>query len=108
MQLLPLDGGSPITIRGNLGFKWSSTGSAVSITATYGIIPVDRSYLISLPHGQIIPPIPADGFYSEKQVVDLPGAQRLDERSVVPGPSPGVYAFFRGATQRNLYRIPIR
>jgi serine/threonine protein kinase len=108
MQLLPLDGGSPITIRGNLGFKWSSNGSALSITATYGIIPVDRSYLISLPHGQIIPPIPADGFYSEKQVVDLPGAQRLDERSVVPGPSPGVYAFFRGATQRNLYRIPIR
>jgi hypothetical protein len=107
-QLLPLDGGSPILLGGNLGFKWSSNGSAVSIAATYGIIPVDRSYLISLPHGQIIPPIPADGFTSEAQVASLPGAQRLDARSVVPGPSPGVYAFFRGATQRNLYRIPIR
>jgi serine/threonine protein kinase len=107
-QLIPLDGGPPVVLGGNISFKWAHNGSALSITATYGIIPVGRSYLISLPYGQIIPPIPAKGFHSEPQVAELPGAQRLDERSVVPGPSPGVYAFFRGATQRNLYRIPIR
>ena len=33
---------------------------------------------------------------------------RVYEVGVVPGPSPGVYAFYRGTTpQRNLYRILI-
>jgi serine/threonine protein kinase len=106
-QLLPLDGGSPVTLNGNVSFKWSSSGRALSITAVFGIISSTRSYLISLPPGQMIPPIPAGGFHSEKELAGLVGAQRLDARSVVPGPSPDVYAFFRGATQRNLYRVPI-
>ena len=32
---------------------------------------------------------------------------RIDVQLAVAGPSPAVYAFYRGTTQRNLYRIPI-
>jgi len=37
----------------------------------------------------------------------VPGGRRIEGRLVTLGPTPGVYAFYRGATQRNLYRIPI-
>jgi hypothetical protein len=52
--------------------------------------------------------IPALGFRSEQELASLPGARRIEASGVVPGPSPNVYAFYRGATQRNLYRIPIQ
>jgi hypothetical protein len=65
--------------------------------------------MIPLPPGQILPKIPPAGFTSEQEVAGLPGARRIDEVGVTPGPSPGVYAFYRGTTpQRNLYRIPIQ
>ena len=57
--------------------------------------------------GKVLPPIPAGGFHSEEEEASLPGAHRIDAAGVVPGPSPEVYAFYRGTTQRNLYRIPI-
>ena len=44
---------------------------------------------------------------SETQIADLPGARRMDVLSV-PGGSPDTYAFYRGTTQRNLYRIPLQ
>ena len=54
-----------------------------------------------------MPKIPAAGLLSEEDVASLPGARRINEIEVVPGTSPDVYAFYRGAAQRNLYRIPI-
>jgi hypothetical protein len=53
---------------------------------------------------------------SEEQIAHLQGAHKIDVAAtvsdvasgIVPGPSPDVYAFYRGRTQRNLYRIPIR
>ena len=48
------------------------------------------------------------GFASEQDIARLPGARRIDALMAVPGPSPDVYAFHRGTTQRNLYRIPVQ
>jgi hypothetical protein len=106
-QVFPLDGESPVTIGGGINFNWSPDGSALSMSATFGAIPNGRSYLVPLQRGQAIPRIPAGGFHSEEEVAHLPGAGRIDAVSV-PGPSGTVYAFYRGATQRNLYRIPIQ
>ena len=78
---------------------WGDTGA---------IIPENRTYLVPLPRGQALPRIPAGGFRSEEEVARLPGARRIDESGVRPGPSLDVYAFYRGAAQRNLYRIPIQ
>ena len=55
-----------------------------------------------------LPPVPAGGFRSEDEVAQLPGARRVDVPTVVPGPSPDVYAFSRITSQRNLYRIPVQ
>jgi hypothetical protein len=82
----------------------------LSVTSESGApIPEGRSYLIPLPRGQALPRIPAGGgFHTEEEIARLPGARRIDAYGVMPGPSLDVYAFYRGATQRNLYRIPIQ
>jgi Tol biopolymer transport system component len=106
-QLFPLDGGSPVVIGGGTTFRWAPNGSALSFTSTFGVIPDGRSYIVPLPRGQIIPRVPAGGFHSEDEIAHLPGAQRIESRSVVLSSSMDLYAFYRGATQRNLYRVPI-
>ena len=50
--------------------------------------------------------MPAAGLQSDGQVAQLQGARRVDALTV-PGPSIGVYAFYRSTTLRNLYRVPI-
>jgi hypothetical protein len=46
-------------------------------------------------------------FHSDEELARLPGVRKIDAQPLSPGPSPDVYAFYRGTTQRNLYRIPI-
>jgi hypothetical protein len=65
------------------------------------------SYSVPLAAGEIFPPIPAGGFHSDDEMARLPGAHRIEESGLVMGSSAGVYAFYRGAVQRNLYRIPL-
>jgi hypothetical protein len=38
----------------------------------------------------------------------LPGARRVSDGSVYPGPDPSMYAFTKVAAQRNIYRVPLR
>ncbi|SPF54717.1 hypothetical protein SBA4_660017 [Candidatus Sulfopaludibacter sp. SbA4] len=108
VQAFPLDGGSPVTLAGGTYARWSPDGRSVAFfSENIAPIPEGRSYLVPLPPGQILPRIPPGGFHSEEEVARLPGARRIDEYYVVPGPSPGQYAFYRGTSLRNLYRIPI-
>jgi hypothetical protein len=72
-----------------------------------GPVAADRSYLIPLAPGQALPRVPAGGFRSEEEIAELPGARKIDVSTAVPGSSPDVYAFYRGTTQRNLFRIPL-
>jgi hypothetical protein len=108
-QYLPLDGGSPVLISGGwLDLVWSTDGGAVAISSN-GVGPIveGRTYIVPLPPGQIFPRIPKGGFRSEDEIARLPGARKIDQAGAVPGPSPDVYAFYRGTALRNLYRIPI-
>jgi serine/threonine protein kinase len=102
-QAFPLDGNPPVTI-GWCPFGWSRPGAPRAV----GLIPLfaNRTYVVPLAPGQILPPIPAGGFRSEDQIASLPGAIRLPVRPVAFGPG-DVYAYYRNAIQRNLYRIPI-
>ena len=43
----------------------------------------------------------------DEEIARLPGALRIEGRLVTVGPSSDVYAYYRGNTQRNLYRIPV-
>jgi hypothetical protein len=66
-----------------------------------------QAYFVPLAPGQILPHIPAGGFRSDEEIARLPGARRIEGRLITLGPAPDVYAFYRGNTQRNLYRIPV-
>jgi len=105
LQAFPLDGGRSITIAAHVMFNWSPGGNSVSVSG--GPIADNKSYIIPLTPGEAFPRMPAGGFHSEQEIALLPGARKIDALTV-PGPSPDVYAFYRGTTQRNLYRIPVR
>jgi hypothetical protein len=108
-QLFALDGRPPIVVGTSMAWMWSPDGARIALWAELGEpIPVGRSYLVPLQQGQPMPKVPEGGYTSEEQVAHLPGAQRIDTRSLAPGPLPGQYAFYRGTVLRNLYRIPIR
>ena len=100
-QVFSLDGKPPISLGGSVRLSWAAGG--VLITSA----PFTRAFFVLLPPGQALPRIPAGGFGSEEDIARLPGAREIDERQVVLGPSPNIYAFYRGATQRNLYRVPV-
>ena len=103
-RAFPLGDGAPV-VTGPCELHWSPDGNLLSISG--GRMPRGRSYIVPLPPGQTLPKIPAAGLLFEEEVASLPGARRINEIEVVPGTSPDVYAFYRGAAQRNLYRIPI-
>ena len=96
-QAFPLDGGPPIPIGPFHFLSWSLDGRSMLM----------GPYIVPLRPGEALPPIPAGGFQSQDEIGRLPGAHRIDADGVVRGPSAGVYAFYRGTIQRNLYRIPI-
>ena len=103
-QVFPLGGGHPVIIGSYTYLQWSSSGDSVWFSA--GPVPEDRSYIVPVPKGHVLPEIPAGGFSSEEDIARLPGARRLDANGG-PGPTADVYAFERRTAQRNLYRIPI-
>jgi eukaryotic-like serine/threonine-protein kinase len=103
-QALSLDGKPPVNI-GWVGLGWSRPGLPTGV----GFVPLfgTGTYLVPLAPGQILPRIPVGGFRSEDEIARLPGARRIPAWPVAVSPSPGIYAFYRGTIQRNLYRIPI-
>ena len=99
MQAFSLDGQGPIKLGDSFTFlTWTLDGRSALVAG---------AYLVPLAAGESLPPIPDGGFQSDEQLSRLPGARLIDEGGLVPGPSAGVYAFYRGTIQRNLYRIPI-
>jgi serine/threonine protein kinase/Tol biopolymer transport system component len=111
----PIRGGSPLRLvakagAGSLGechFFWSQNWIWIAVANTRDVPYRGRTYAVPLPTDQVFPEIPSGGFQSEMDIARLPGARVIDAYDAAPGPTPGVYAFSRPATQRNLYRIPL-
>lgn len=101
----PLGGGPSVLIRSRIRWQWSPSGSFLSLALPFH---EGRTYIVRLPLGEALPPLPAGGFRSEEEIARLPGARMVDALRAIPSPLPGVYAFSRNTTQRNLYRIPIQ
>jgi Tol biopolymer transport system component len=104
-QAFPLEGGPPVSIGVALTMRWSRDGRSVYLTE--GAAMGTKAYVISVKPGHALPELPAGGFHSDEELAHFPGAHEIDATGVQPGPSPEVYAFYRGNTQRNLYRIPV-
>ena len=99
-QAFPMNGGPPIPFNGFTFLSWTLDGRTLLYSGF-------QTYLVPLRPGEALPEILLRGSHSEEEIARLPGARRIDEWGVVPGPSAEVYAFYRGTTLRNLYRIPI-
>ena len=106
IQAFPLAGGPPVQIGLSIEWNWSPVGDFLSVSS--GPVGGNHSYMIPLTPGEALPRMPAGGFRSEEEVAQLPDARRINDSTAVPGSSPDVYAFYRGTTQRNLYRIPVQ
>jgi len=100
-QVFSLDGKPPIPLGGTIQVSWAARGALLS---DWG---ATQAFFVPLAPRQILPPVPAGGFQSEEEIARLPGARRIEGRLVTVGPSPDIYALYRGSTQRNLYRIPV-
>ncbi|HEY6346725.1 MAG TPA: protein kinase [Bryobacteraceae bacterium] len=104
VQAWPLNGAPPLHIAGTMYTFWS--GDRRSLFMYSNTIGIGKTYVVPLRPDEVFPPIPKGGFTSEEELARLPGAKRIDAVAF-PGPSSDIYAFYRGATQRNLYRIPL-
>jgi serine/threonine protein kinase len=100
-QVYSLDGKPPIFIGGNGRAAWGAGGALLSIEGE------SQAFFFPLTATQILPNIPTGGFGAGEEIARLPGAHRIEGRLVTLGPSPDVYAYYRGNIQRNLYRIPV-
>ncbi len=83
-------------------FGSSPGGDVLSMGMPPNIL--ERTFFIP---GDVLARLPAGGLTQENATL-LPGVQRIDSPDAIRGPSPEVYAFYRGTVQRNLYRIPIQ
>ena len=99
-QIFSLDAKPPVVVGATTAISWAAGGVTVQDWAPW-------AFFVPLAAGQAVPRIPAGGFHSNEEIARLPGARKIDGQHVVVGPSPDVYAFYRGTIQRNLYRIPI-
>jgi serine/threonine protein kinase len=100
-QVFSLDGKLPISLGGGGRVSWAAGGALLTTAAS------TQAFFFPLAPRQLLPQIPAGGFRSDEEIARLPGAHRIEGRLVTVGPSPDVYAYYRGNTQRNLYRIPV-
>jgi len=84
-------------------FFYLSVYTGMQSAGAYG-----KTYVLPVPHGKMLPDIPAGGFPSEAAIAALPGVRVIDSADIAPGASSDVYAFSRQTIHRNLYRVPLR
>ena len=87
--------------------SWSADGARLflsQVDASFVSVQVGRTYILPLAPGKMFP---RDTIRSIADLASFPGTKVIESYDVTPGPRPGVYAFAKGATLRNLYRIPI-
>jgi hypothetical protein len=91
--------------------RWTLDGTRAYLSIQYGqasAFGTGRTYVLPLAKGSVLPAIPDGGFRDEQQLAAAPGVEILPYGDVSLADSPGVYAFSRVTTTRNLYRIPLR
>ena len=108
----PLDGGKPIRIVGDDSLaKWSPDRTLFFLEIDSGGTQAGaagKTYVLPIPPGKMLPDFPKGGFRSEGELAKFPGVRVIESADVAPGATNDAYAFSKGTTQRNLYRIPLR
>jgi serine/threonine protein kinase len=90
--------------------RWSPDGRRAGLSIQYGAatgFSLGRTYVLPVAPGTVLFDVPPSGFRSEAELAAAPGVEIIPHGDVALGPAPGVYAFSKVTTTRNLYRIPL-
>jgi serine/threonine protein kinase len=108
LRAYPLRGGPPVPVCNRCRARWAPDGKSIWFAITEGLMGTQRATIVvPLRGGTMLPPLPPAGIQSREELLTIPGAQLILDRTAVPGPTPSTYAFSRTSAQRNLYRIPL-
>jgi serine/threonine protein kinase/Tol biopolymer transport system component len=105
--LFSLAGADPVLFLGGYGgrsLRWAADGSRVYLLKPLS----ERTYVLPVAKGSMLPAIPTGGFRSEAEIAAAPGVEIIPHGDVGPGPFPNVYVYSRETVSRNIYRIPLR
>ena len=101
--LFSLSGADPVPFLEVGGYlRWAPDGSRLHVLS------MDRTYVLPLANGSMLPPIPSGGFLTYAEIAALPGVEIIPHGDVGPGPSANVYVFSRITAVRNIFQIPLR
>jgi Tol biopolymer transport system component len=111
--VLPTRGGAavPLVQSATARLRWSPDGTRVLLQVQVGSASAfgfGRTYVLPLDPGSMLPRIPPGGFKTEAEIAAVPGVEILPYADLAFSPAPGVYAFSKIVTTRNLYRVPLR
>ena len=90
--------------------RWSPDWRRAALSIQYGAatgFSVGRTFVLPVAPGTALFDVPPSGFSSEAEIAAVPGVEIIPHGDVALGPTPGVYAFSKVMTTRNLYRIPL-
>ncbi len=102
----PTNGGAAIAVCANCQADWTADAKALVIRVNLREA-LNRTIVLALEAGRMLPRLPATGIRSEADLAGLSVLSAVDG-FLFPGLNPRQYAFGRIATQRNIYRIPLR
>ncbi len=110
---LPTGGGAavPVLQRSVARLRWSPDGMRVLLQVQAGSASAfgfGRTYVLPPAAGSMLPRLPPGGFKTETEIALVPGVEILPYSDLAFSPTPGVYAFSKIVTTRNLYRVPLR
>jgi hypothetical protein len=102
VQAYPIGGGAPVDLCQVCAVHWEAGGRFLHLL----LFNEDKSILLPVPPGKVLPALPKGGIGSVRDVPSGKGIVIIDEEASASS-VPGVYAFTRQSVHRNLYRIPV-
>ena len=106
--LIPTAGGDFRPICEACAFGWSSDGKYFLVgDLGPAMATAQKTYVIPLKKGEVLPPFPPAGLKSEKDLMKIPGARVIDRPEAEIGLDPETYAYMKLSVHRNLYRISL-
>jgi hypothetical protein len=108
---LPTGGGAEVPVLRGARLRWSPDGTRVLLQVQAGspsAFGLGRTCVLPRAADSMLPRLPPGGFKTEAEIAAVPGGEILPYSDLALSPTPGVYAYSKIVTTRNLYRVPLR
>jgi Tol biopolymer transport system component len=84
--------------------RWSSDGRTLYLHDVRARL----TYAVPLPPGAMVPPLPDKGFFTIGEAANALGGKAIADPRAYPSDDPGVYAFPKVSSHRNIYRVSLQ